>query len=193
MIEIQHAEEGDFEEIIQLHLSAFKGLFAAELGVNLLKRFYKTILLSKDGFLFVAKDNSSIKGFICGVASDKNLFTLSFKLKFLYYFLKRIIFYPDSIVNLMRFIKKSFVTTDIKSEAELLSVVVSKDCRRKGIGKKLIDSFLEFLTQKRVKSLKVFTDTRISDATNFYETLGFKLVKTINLFGIETRCYIKNI
>lgn len=192
MITIELAKEEEIEDVIRLHLSAFTGLFAADLGEGFLRRFYKAILESKEGAIFVAR-NTEIKGFICGVTDEKRIFPLSFKLGSLYYILKRLIIHPKSVVNLLRFIKKHILTRDIETKAELISIVVSEEWRKRGIGRELVDELFRFFSEKGVKRVKVFTATKVSSGAPFYETLNFVLVKTIDLFGIELRCYLKDL
>lgn len=190
MIKIEAATEKDLEAISKIHFSSFQGLFASELGQDFLREFYRTILSSDEGVCYVARDNLTIKGFICGVA-NKTPFTPSLKVKFIYWTIKRLILSPRSIVNLLRFIKKLLLTRDIQTNAELIAIVVTEDCRKKGIGKSLVEKFFSFLSERDVQKVKVFTDARYESACFFYEALRFTLVKSIDLFGMECRCYEK--
>lgn len=191
MIKVLHAKEEDLDFIVNLHLLAFKGLFAADVQEGFIRKFYKAILDSKEGAIFVAR-NAEIKGFICGVTDEKRIFSFSFKLGSLYYILKRLITNPKSVVNLLRFIKKNILTRDIETKAELISIVVSEEWRKRGVGRELVNELFRFFSEKGVKKIKVFTATKVG-AGPFYEALGFILVKTIDLFGTELRCYTKEL
>lgn len=51
---------------------------------------------------------------------------------------------------------------------------VDEEYRRKGIGKKLVDAALKFLS-KNVLVVLVTTENGLKDAQKFYESRGFKL------------------
>jgi ribosomal protein S18 acetylase RimI-like enzyme len=61
------------------------------------------------------------------------------------------------------------------------NIVVKKDYRRKGIGKSLVMKMLDTAKELGVYRTKLEVDT-ISDAVRLYESLGFKIEETVEMF-----------
>ena len=74
----------------------------------------------------------------------------------------------------------SFLTTEVKllifdpkTDAEIVMLVVGEAHRGKGIGKQLVDRFIETAKKQGARSLSLYTDDQTSN-WRFYEALGFK-------------------
>ena len=57
--------------------------------------------------------------------------------------------------------------------AQLENIFVLRDYRRKNIGKKLFDKFLDYCEQNHVDALNVTVNAKNKTAISFYEKLGF--------------------
>ena len=57
--------------------------------------------------------------------------------------------------------------------AGLGSLAISSDCRRRGIGEKLVKVFLKELANKKVVACRLGVDANNLSARKFYEKLGF--------------------
>jgi ribosomal protein S18 acetylase RimI-like enzyme len=75
-----------------------------------------------------------------------------------------------------------FLTTEVKlllydpkTDAEIVMLVVGEAHRGKGIGKELVDRFIEVARKQGARSLSLYTDDQTSN-WKFYEALGFKQV-----------------
>ena len=64
---IRKALENDIQIIVSLHIEAFKGFFLTDLGTSFLSLYYKSVLKSIDGILFVVEQQGHVKGF-CAAA-----------------------------------------------------------------------------------------------------------------------------
>ncbi len=76
----------------------------------------------------------------------------------------------------------SFMMTELKllinkpgSDAEITMLIVQEGHRGKGLGKQLVDRFIEGARKQGAKSVSLYTDDQTSN-WRFYEILGFKQV-----------------
>jgi ribosomal protein S18 acetylase RimI-like enzyme len=68
-----------------------------------------------------------------------------------------------------------------QEEASLDTIGVDPDCQQKGIGKLLIDEFIEHLKTLGVQKINTLVDKNDSKLMNFFSTNRFKPSKSINL------------
>ena len=88
-------------------------------------------------------------------------------------------------LNLVRVYIKLHKNTRTEYDGELVFFVVSSKCRGKGIGKQLLNNYLDYCRQNSVKNIYVYTDTNCN--YNFYDFNGFNpkgsLPVTFDLFS----------
>jgi len=78
-----------------------------------------------------------------------------------------------------------FVTLKARSNnAQIGLIAVDESSRGKAIGKKLIAAVINKLQNKNIPELDVATQIDNADACNFYEKVGFKGLKTENIYHI---------
>ena len=84
-------------------------------------------------------------------------------------------------VKTVRFLA-SFIMTELKllvnrqgTDAEISMLIVQEEHRGRGLGKQLVDRFIEASRAKGVKSISLYTDDQTSN-WQFYEILGFRQV-----------------
>ena len=68
--------------------------------------------------------------------------------------------------------------------AELNNMLVTDECRGKGVGKQLINHFKEYCKSKGIYNIKVVASHKNKDAINFYHKNGFNdfnLTLTMNI------------
>ncbi len=177
-------------DIVALHINAFRGVLSGQTGKFFLRNFYRGIL--KKGFVFGAIADRKLSGFVSGIVDDDSLYDLK------YYFcagfgLLTHIYSPAVIRSLFRHLKRQLVFRDIKIKPELLSIAVRGDMRGQGIGTSLVNALESFFSERHIKAYKVYTDMRYSTGSRLYEKLGFEFFREVNLFGLPFRLYIKNI
>lgn len=68
-----------------------------------------------------------------------------------------------------------------QEEASLDTIGVDPDCQQKGIGKLLVDEFIEHLKTLGVQKINTLVDKNDSKLMNFFSTNRFKPSKSINL------------
>ncbi|MEM2633527.1 MAG: ribosomal protein S18-alanine N-acetyltransferase, partial [Nitrososphaerota archaeon] len=66
-----------------------------------------------------------------------------------------------------------------KNIGTIVSIAVKKDYRKKGIGKKLLDSIIEYFKSRNVSLVNLQVRIDNYEAISFYEKNGFKKVKVL--------------
>jgi len=193
--DLELADEKDLERLAGMHQKAFKGLFSSDMGKGFLKGLYKNIIYSDAGVCYAVRDPNTKKvvGFIAGTSNEKNLLPTSFKIKSVYNLLLAVLRNPRTFTNVLRYIKKTRISSGINTRAELISIALEEEYQGKGLGSELVKTLEAWLRAEGIEKYKVFTDTKYSKGHILYEKIDFRLEKKFDLFGIENRCYVKKL
>lgn len=66
---------------------------------------------------------------------------------------------------------------DVETSVEVSAIIVSSQCRGKGVGRHLMADAEAWTQQLGLKQIKLFTQKKRTDAHQFYEKLGYELQK----------------
>ncbi len=172
----------DVYGVVNVHLSSFHGFFLTQLGPKFLVLLYSYIVSSPDGIGYVALDRGRVVGFVCGSIQPSG-FYWRFVLK---QWKKLISVVPPVIMQnpfiigrlIWRFIAPPQASVR-PGTATLFSIGVMPEYQNKGIGKALIQIFLNAVRQHGVHEVNLTTDRDNNESTNaFYQRLGFRLVRS---------------
>jgi GNAT superfamily N-acetyltransferase len=72
------------------------------------------------------------------------------------------------------------------AHAELGGLVVDENCRRRGIGRALVERSIAWTRERGLPKLRLRSNISRPEAHAFYPALGFKLVKTQHAYEIST-------
>lgn len=177
-------------EIVELHINAFRSVLSGQIGRFFLRIFYTKVLTK--GFVYGKITDDKLAGFISGIVDDGSFYDIK------YYFCAGLgvfthIYSPAVIKSLFRHIKRQLVFRNIHIKSELLSIAVRDDMRGRGIGTSLVKALENHFAERQVSVYKVYTDMLYSTGSQLYEKLGFKLSREVNLFGLPFRLYIKKL
>ena len=178
------------DEIVALHINAFRSVLSGQTGEFFLRNFYRRIF--EKGFVFGNINDDHLSGFVSGIVDDDSFYDIK------YYFwagfgILTHIYSPKVIRSLFRHIKRQLAFRDIKIKPELLSIAVRDDMKGKGVGTSLINALEDYFREKNVTAYKVYTDMLYSTGSQLYEKLGFDFFREVNLFGLPFRLYVKKI
>ena len=178
------------DEIVALHINAFRSVLSGQTGKFFLRNFYKRIF--EKGFIFGKITDDHLSGFVSGIVDDDSLYDIK------YYFwagfgILTHIYQPKVIRSLFRHIKRQLAFKDIKIKPELLSIAVRDDMKGKGIGTSVVYTLENYFSERHIKVYKVYTDMIYSTGSQLYEKLGFDLFREVDLFGLPFRLYVKKI
>lgn len=179
---IRSMEAKDIEQVVAVHLDSFPEFFLSFLGPRFLNIFYSGICSAPEGIGFVYINSSGIPaGFIAGTSNPRGFYSSLLKkdwLKFSFASLNAIRRKPSIIKRIARAFfhpSENPVGDDV---AGLLSIGVLPEHQGSGIGKILVNTFLEETVKSGCKKVFLTTDRDNNDATNvFYQNLGFSIMR----------------
>lgn len=200
---VRLASNGDAKRLGELHKTEIATGFLSTLGTKFLALLYDHMI--DNGVVYVAQDDlngGTPIGFISCVESTKR-----FYVSFLFRRGFRALPFLFSSILSVKFICKMFesLLAPFKSHAtsksepavdcpELLSIVVSGDSKRHGLGFALLKSLETALIQKGFTQYKVVAGGSLTSANNFYLKNGFDFVSKIVIHkGEESNIYIKQL
>jgi ribosomal protein S18 acetylase RimI-like enzyme len=173
----------DVNQIVQVHISTFQGFFLTFLGPKFLSLLYTYIISSPHGIGYVSlNDGDQIVGFVCGSIRPSGLYKDFFKKQW-----RRIVFAILSLVTrhlnviprlVWRILNPPQASTE-EGTALLLSIAILPGYQNEGIGKNLVQNFLEEMERRNMRRVNLTTDKDSNDTVNsFYRRLGFQLVRS---------------
>ena len=173
------ADKKDAVHIARIHLREINQGFLSQLGLKFLSKLYEAMILSKNSFVVIAKENNQIIGFISGSVNAR---------KFYKYFFKKYFFQIFFILLLkITNFKKIFETLKYSQEnqdlpqAELLSIAVVKKYQGRGVAQKLFEKFFKEMQKLKVKKFKVVVSENLTSAIGFYAKMGFKYHSSVSI------------
>ena len=177
----------DIDQVAKLHRSELPG-FLSELGEGFLKRFYKASLILPEMFTIVLVKNGQILGFVSCATRLEGLYKKIFAkdpFGFISALLSYSITHPEGIVRMMKTMVYPGFYGDIP---ELLTIVVAKSQRNRGLGGKLfLCAFREF-GKRGIKSFRVSVYGKLS-ANSFYKKIGCSFEKQFDFMGEKMNYY----
>ncbi len=182
MVLIRKLKEKDIESVVLLHLNYLNKGFLANLGTEFLRDFYQSTLNIESVFTIVAIESSKPIGFLMG-ATNLNIFP-RLMIACLWQKLILVIFLKPKI--LLKLIQIPFYPSFKKDiQGEILSVAVSKDFQRKGIGKLLINAAKKEFSKRNIKNYHLSVRAKMIGSNLFYKKIGMKKEKTSKFMGDE--------
>ncbi len=170
--------------VVDIHITAFKGFFLPYLGKNFLHGYYSCIINYNLGILLVAVYGSRTVGFSAGFVKPSNFYIelRRKKLSLAIATLPAIIKDPRKIARLLVNYKRTKAFSQDqqmqKSIAELSSISV-KPGEKKGIGAELINAFIKQAKDLGASVVRLTTDTYGNERVNvFYKKQGFMFTRS---------------
>ncbi len=170
----------DVVQVVAVHLTSFPNFFLSFLGPRFLTLYYSGICSDREGMSFVYLDsNDQLLGFVAGSSNPRKFYSHLLKrdwLRFSFFSMGAIIKRPTVIRRIFRALyhpSENPVGDDI---AGLFSIGVVPECQGIGVGKKLIEEFLDKAKKRGCKRVFLTTDHDQNDTVNsFYQKLGFNI------------------
>ena len=198
-ITIGEPNEETIGQVALLHQQGIARGFLSSLGTGFLSILYKAISRSPYSGVAVAMDGDTVAGFAAVTLSTKKMYSWIFRR---YWFRLGFPFIikclsPEKLMKALQtmgygLLRKQYGVT-MRPCAELLSIVVAKNCQKKGVGRKLIDVADEFFLRKKVEAYCVVTNAADSVSNSFYLSNGFRLNKKFHHHKILMNEYLKDL
>ncbi len=181
VVPLYQVKEVDIKQLASLHYKVMHTLLS-DLGLPFVLRYYQ-----------IARSDTSVIG-VCGINSSGEIIgwamgsphpdrinsSLRKPLPWFAAQMFRVMFTrPVVLLQLVASLLSSSAETDIKKdEIELTYIGVVPNQRGKGLGKKLLNAFVESSSSNGYRSVVLSVETDNSDAIALYERSGFKIART---------------
>ncbi|MGE5224311.1 MAG: GNAT family N-acetyltransferase [Omnitrophica WOR_2 bacterium] len=176
-------QAGDIKQVVLLHTQAFKEYFHTYLGPLFLHELYKGILEEPSGIAFVYPNGEQILGFVAGIGELKGFYKRLLKrhpLQFMISLIAPILKQPGIITRILRTLAGPAMAEGYESCGTLLYIAVLPESRSKGIGKILVQAFLEESARQGLKRVNLTTSRDGNDEVHaFYQRLNFTCARTL--------------
>lgn len=177
---ISPLDHGEVDSVVKLHLRAFPDFFLSLLGPRFLREFYLSFLADPVGMPFVAcNEQDEVVGAIVGPLDPRGFFGRllrrrwwAFALASMVAVLKR----PSSATRIARALVYRGEAPTGPVRALLSSIAVAPEAQGKGIGRALVQRWLDEAQHRGAVGCFLTTDAVNNAAVNrFYSAMGWKL------------------
>lgn len=174
----------DLAAVVRIHQNAFPGFFLTFLGPRFLKEFYTAFLEEINSIALVYQEPKSgrILGFVVGTILPSGFFKRLLKRRwwaFCLASLSAVFRKPTSVPRIFRALFYRGTPPSGKVRALLSSIAVDPDSGGRGLGKALVESWVEEVRKRGMPGCYLTTDAEGNDTVNhFYERCGWKVEST---------------
>ena len=167
----------DLAEVAILHGAAFPGFFLSGLGVRPLHELYAAMAKDPTGIAIVAERDGRIAGFAAGTTAPASYYR---RLIFRRWWRFALAMFPavlrrPSLISRLAWRLRSATSSKVAiGETVLLSLAVSPEAQRHGIGRLLTQEFIDAARRRGAKQVSLTTDATGNERVErFYQSLGF--------------------
>ncbi len=180
----------DIDEVVNIRYKELSSGLLSKLGKKFLYEYSKSLLKTPGIFVFVAKNNDRIVGFVSLTDEIERLHLRVIRNNFWGIFkalIEHLFLHPTSIGKIWETLSYSGFSN---GGAELLSMAVDSSHQRKGWGKKIFQKVKREFRKKGIKYFRVSTYEKDIGANFFYKKMGCNLEKSFNFRGEKMNYYI---
>lgn len=181
---IKPLERQHIQSVVQVHQRSFFGFFLSFLGPRFLKEFYNAFIREDSGIALMVIDatNGHVLGFVVGTTHPNGFFKRLLKERWWAFCLASVsalMRKPTSALRLFRALFYRGTPPSGKVRALLSSIAVDPDSGGRGLGKALVESWVEEVRKRGMPGCYLTTDAEGNDPVNhFYERCGWKVEST---------------
>ncbi len=180
-------------QVAALNILCISTGFISSMGIDFVTSLYDAIVKSKSSLGVVAVRNEKVIGFVSFTTNLNKLYKSIIRRKGL----KFALLLAGNVLSLRR-IKKIFETLFYPSRikkmnlpsAELLSIAVAPEERRKGLAGQLIEKGLRLYRKTGVDKVKVLIGPDNKAGNKLYLKSGFELIGQIVNHGVLSNIYV---
>jgi len=176
---VRQAAAKDLPGIVTIHQKAFCNFFLTRLGGEFLRRYYALVLDYPAGIVLVSDRCGMLDGFACGFVEPPEFYRLMWRNKgtFMLPALSALMRDPSLAAGLMYGIRR-IQTSAHKGPArscELSSIAVAPEAGGNGLGKALVQAFVEQARSMEAQCVYLTTDADDNEPANaLYRQVGFQ-------------------
>jgi glycosyltransferase involved in cell wall biosynthesis/ribosomal protein S18 acetylase RimI-like enzyme len=179
---IRRATAADLTRIVTIHQKAFKNFFVTRLGAPFLRRYYELVLNYPTGIVLVSEEQGGLTGFVCGFRDPGDFYRLMWRNRraFALPALAALLRHPSLAANLIKAVHRiqTSAAQAPPRSCELSSIAVAPEACGNGLGKALLQAFLQQSWSMDVQSVFLTTDATANEAANaMYREVGFQCAR----------------
>ena len=176
---IRKAVEEDLPRIAAIHQKAFSNFFLTRLGGEFLLRYYRLVLHYRAGIVLVSELYGALEGFACGFIDPAEFYRLMSRNSRLFVLpaLTALVREPSLATRILRAVQRiqTSASGELAPSCELSSVAVAPDAGGRGLGKALVQAFLEQAWSMGARRIYLTTDADANEPANaLYRKTGFQ-------------------
>lgn len=174
-------QSGHIGQVVDVHILAFPDFFLTFLGPRFLAEFYKSFTYNPDGIGFVAEDTATGKvlGVVVGPLIPGGYFKKLLIRRWWAFCVASIFAVVKKPSVAGRLFRAMFYRGDAPAGPDrslLSSIAVDPRIQKQGLGKALVQAWVDEVRRRGGTSCYLTTDAENNDAVNhFYQSLGWKL------------------
>jgi ribosomal protein S18 acetylase RimI-like enzyme len=192
-VEFKDLQAAHAGQVAALHIQCISTGFISSMGIDFVTSLYDAIVKSKSSLGVVAVRNEKVIGFVAFTTNLNKLYKSIIRRKGL----KFALLLAGNVLSLRR-IKKIFETLFYPARikkmnlppAELLSIAVAPEERRKGLAGQLIEKGLRLYRKTGVDKVKVLIGADNKAGNKLYLKTGFELIGQIVNHGVLSNIYV---
>jgi ribosomal protein S18 acetylase RimI-like enzyme len=192
-VEFKDLQVAHAGQVAALHIQCISTGFISSMGIDFVTSLYDAIVKSKSSLGVVAVRNEKVIGFVAFTTNLNKLYKSIIRRKGL----KFALLLAGNMLSLRR-IKKIFETLSYPARikkmnlpsAELLSIAVAPEERRKGLAGQLIEKGLRLYRKTGVDKVKVLIGADNKAGNKLYLKSGFELIGQIVNHGVLSNIYV---
>ena len=176
---IRKAVEEDLPRIAAIHQKAFSNFFLTRLGGEFLRRYYRLVLRYRAGIVLVSESCGALEGFACGFIDPAEFYRLMSCNSRLFVLpaMRALVRQPSLATRVLRAVQRIQrpASGELAPSCELSSVAVAPEAGGRGLGKALVEAFLERAWSMGARRVCLTTDADANEPANaLYRKTGFQ-------------------
>ena len=178
---VRRATLEDLRGIVAIHQKAFKDFFLTRMGREFLHRYYALVLNYRAGIILVSERCGMLEGFACGFVEPSEFYRLMWRNKRVFALpaLSSLFRHPSLFAGVLygvQRIQTSAFTSELSARCcELSSIAVAPEASGNGLGKALLQGFLEHSRSMDAQYVYLTTDADENESANaLYRQVGFQ-------------------
>lgn len=192
---IKKAEKNEAKIIAQIHRKSINTGFLSTFGDRFLTKLYEFIISADYCVCYIYRRNNIPVGFICVSLDSKKMYNDFLKKNF---YLAIIVFLKNafSVDRLAKIFDHLFYNSKKRNlpSAELLSVAVIENFKRKKIGSELFNHAIDYFKDNKIKDFIITTGTNNIESNEYFKKNNCRLSRKVSIHRKQnSNIYIKKV
>jgi ribosomal protein S18 acetylase RimI-like enzyme len=178
---VRRAAPEDLSAIVAIHQKAFSNFFLTRMGRDFLRRYYNLVLNYRAGIVLVSERCGVLEGFACGFVDPPEFYRLMWRNKRVFALpaLAALIRHPSLFAGVLDGVQRIQISASTAKGpdrcCELSSIAVARAASGNGLGKALVQAFVEQSRSMDAQYVYLTTDADGNESANaLYRQVGFQ-------------------